>query len=103
MQTVMTSNNAYDCILLVDDNDLVVSRWDVTPDTLKSYLKDGASADEWETGQWPTGFAPDEQTTDEDATELTTIAGYGKEVGRNGKIEDESRREFWRVGEFGEN
>ena len=103
MQTVMTSNNAYDCILLVDDNDAVVSRWDVDRAVLASYLQDGANADEWETGVWPTGFAPDDQDTEEAQAELKTIAAYGGEVGRNGKIEYAERREFWRVAEFAEN
>lgn len=95
MQTVIVTNNAYDTILLVDANDQVVSRWDVTPETLKAYIADGANADDWNVGQFPSGFHPEQQETEEQEEELRTIGAYGTEYGRNGKIESQARRQFW--------
>jgi hypothetical protein len=97
MQTVMTSNNGYDSILLVDDNNVVLSAWTADKETVDAYLKDGANASEWHTGEWPRGFNPD---VDEDSNnpsfsdDLRTIDAYGVEVGRDGQMSDE-RREFW--------
>ena len=95
MTTVLTTNNGYDTILLVDDSDVVLSRWDVTPETLADYLKDGARGDDWHAGEWPSGFNPDVAEEEWAAEELRTIAAYGRECGRGGVIADKDRREFW--------
>ncbi len=95
MQTVITTNNAYDTILLIDENEQVVSRWDVDTETLADYIATGANANDWNTGEWPSGFAPEEADTEEQIEELRTIAAYGEEYGRNGQILSEERREFW--------
>lgn len=84
MQSVMTTNNGYDSILLVDSNGTVLSAWTATPDVIACYLRDGAVADGWETGVY-SGFP-----------ELCeSISDYGTECGRNDVIADEHRREFW--------
>lgn len=95
MQTVIVTNNGYDTVLLVDGNDQVVSRWDATPSILADYVRDGANAADWNTGEFPGGFAPEEQDTEEEEAELRTIAVYGTEYGRNGQIDSQERREFW--------
>lgn len=95
MQTVIVTNNAYDTILLVDENDVVRSRWDATKQLVLGYVANGANASDWNTDEWPAGFAPSEQDTEEDAAELLTIAAYGQEYGRNGRIDNEERRNFW--------
>jgi hypothetical protein len=95
MTTVMTSNNAYDCVLLIDANDMVLSCWHVDSEVLASYLRDGAKADDWHVGEWPTGFDPEMEEDESVAAELRTIFAYGNEVGRNGRIEDAERRQFW--------
>jgi hypothetical protein len=81
MQTVMTTNGGFDSILVVDENDKVVSEWTATKDVVLDYLRDGQDADEWDTN----------------APEYTEISDYGTEVGRDGVIDDESRARFWRV------
>jgi hypothetical protein len=96
MHTVITKNNAYDTILLVDDNDTVLSRWDVEPVTLRDYISI-TDASEWEAGFWPAGFAPEQQDTEEAQNEMRTIAAYGEEYGRDGKINDDERAEFWQI------
>jgi hypothetical protein len=78
MQTVMTTNNAYDSILLVDD-DKVIGAWTATPEIVNTYLRDGANAAEW-SATWP---------------DRTEVADYGTEIGRDGCIDDASRRSFW--------
>lgn len=95
MQTVMTTNNAYDMILLIDSNNSVLSAWTATSDTVGDFLRDGKFADMWDTGQWPNGFDPDMQGDETVARELRTIDCYGTEVGRNGQIDIEERRIFW--------
>jgi hypothetical protein len=95
MQTVITTSNAYDTILLIDENEQVVSRWDVTPETLADYIRDGANAAEWNTGEFPNGFAPEDQDTEDAEAELRTIAAYGEEYGRNSQVDNAERREFW--------
>jgi hypothetical protein len=97
MQTVITTNNAYDTILLIDENEQVVSRWDADKQTVADYVRHGANADDWAVGEWPNGFAPDQQDTEEAEAELRTVAAYGEEYGRNGKIDNAERREFWGV------
>jgi hypothetical protein len=97
MHTVLTTNNSYDTLLLVNGNDQVVSRWDVTPVELASFLASGANANDWETGEWPYGFAPEDQDTEAASDELRTIAAYGREYGRDGVISDDSRKAFWSV------
>lgn len=97
MQTVMTSNNAYDCVLLVDDADCVVSRWDADRDVITAYLQDGDNPEGWHIGEWPRGFDPEMQADEAIAADLRTIAAYGEVVGRNGKIDDGERRQFWGV------
>jgi len=97
MQTVLTTNNAYDTLLLVTENGTVVSRWPVTRETLVNYIADGARTNNWHIGEWPAGFSPDEAETEEVESELRTIAAYGEEYGRNGKIDNAERQEFWNV------
>ena len=97
MQTVLTTNNAYDTLLLVDESGAVVSRWAVTAETLVNYIADGARANDWHIGEWPAGFSPDEAEAEEAQSELRTIAAYGKEYGRNGNIDSAERREFWNL------
>jgi hypothetical protein len=100
LQTVIATNNAYDTILLVDDNDRVVSRWQADEQTVADYVQSGADADNWESGEWPQGFAPHEADSDEDAEKLRTIAEYGTEYGRNGEIDSKERIEFWHLAKF---
>ena len=95
MQTVMTTNNGYDSILLVDDNDRVLSAWIMDTQTLRAYLADGAEANGWHEGEWPRGFDPSDDDNGDIADELRTISAYGVECGRNGQIADEGRRDFW--------
>ncbi len=95
MQTVITTNNAYDTILLIDENEQVVSRWDADKRTVADYINSGANAADWNANEWPNGFAPEDQDTEEAEAELRTIAAYGEEYGRNGQIQSAERREFW--------
>ena len=83
MQTVFTTNNGYDAILLVDGSDTVVSAWPVTDANLANYLRDGANVDDWEVGHWE-GFDGDE----------IAIGDYGDEAGRNGTL-SAKRGEFY--------
>ena len=92
MKTVMTSNNAYDSILLVDSNDVVLSAWTADKQLVHDYSH--IPAGDWEIGQWPMGFDPEQQDDEALAAELRTIGAYGDEIGRNGAMSD-SRREFW--------
>ena len=94
MQTVMTSNNAYDSILLVDSNDVVLSAWTADRQLVHDY--NHIPSEDWEINQWPMGFDP-EQQDDDLAGQLRTIAAYGDEIGRDGVMSD-SRREFWGIG-----
>lgn len=84
MQTVLTTNNAYDSILLVNDDDEVIGAWQAEPKTINDYLKNGSEAANWS----PT--FPDEKR----------ISDYGIEIGRNGVILDDFRREFWGMMRF---
>lgn len=90
--TVMTTNNGYDTILLVDSNDHVLSAWMATPETVESYVSTGEQGNEWEPGQFA-GFTDPSGEDNED--ELRTVAAYGTECGRNGLISDERRKAFW--------
>lgn len=81
MQTVMTTNNGYDSILIVDANDKVLSQWTATKETILDYLRDGQDAAKW----------------DANGPDCTEISDYGTECGRDGVIDDESRAEFWGV------
>ena len=91
---VMTSNNAYDSILLVDGSDRVLSAWTADSQLVHDYAH--IPAEDWkECGQWwPEGFDPDSADNSEIADKLRTIAAYGDEVGRDGGMSDQ-RREFW--------
>jgi sensor domain CHASE-containing protein len=95
MQTIMTTNNGHDCVLLVDDKGVVLSCWVVDPQVLAAYLRDGANPSTWETDRWPSGFDPEMEQNEAVVAELRTISAYGNEVGRNGRIEDAERRQFW--------
>jgi hypothetical protein len=77
--TVITTNNAYDSILLVNHRDEVIGAWQAEPKTITAYLRTGSDAAHWE-ANWPGE---------------TRISEYGEECGRNGVILDNSRREFW--------
>jgi hypothetical protein len=90
MHTVMTTSNGFDTILLVDDQDRVVSAWMATKDSVSNYIND-TDASEWEIGQFD-GFA--DPTGEDNEDDLRTVAAYGVEVGRNGMI-PEDRRQFW--------
>ena len=89
-QTVMTTNNGYDTILLVDTQDRVLSAWMATTETIRSYVTD-TDASLWETGQF-NGF--ENPSSQENGEELRAIAAYGTEVGRDGSITPE-RRSFY--------
>jgi hypothetical protein len=97
MQTVITTNNAYDSILLVDDAGRVVSAWQADKAVINDYLRDGSAPDTWQVGEWPRGFDPDSPDNAAIAGELRTIEAYGQECGRNGVILDNHRREFWNM------
>ncbi|MDE2101397.1 MAG: hypothetical protein KGL39_29385 [Patescibacteria group bacterium] len=82
MHTVMTTNDGYDSILLVDANDVVVGAWSsVSDDDVRAYVRDGHVADNWAVTH----------------PAHTAIADYGVECGRDGEITDESRARFWGV------
>ena len=85
--TVITTNNAYDSILLVDTEDRVLSAWQATKNTVADYLDTGADAVAWESDVWD-GFPVSAGTP-------RTIGAFGEECGRDGQIMDDSRREFW--------
>lgn len=87
MQTVLTTNNGYDTVLLIDDDNLVVSAWMVDGadgDVIQSYLTDGAESEKWHVGQWG-GF---------DGL-AARIDDYGDEAGRNGLITHRKRAEYY--------
>lgn len=95
VQTVFVTNNAYDTILLVDGNDRVLSAWVVTPLVAMDYVWAEDGADAWISGYWSPEFGiRDGEPVSE---ELHTIAAYGEECGRDGRIDDPARREFWAV------
>lgn len=75
--TVMTTNNAYDSILLVDELDRVVSWWDADPERVRAYLSDPDATN------WNIQGADDR------------IKAFGWEIGRDGQIDDKERLEFW--------
>ena len=89
--TVMTTNNGYDTILLVDENDRVISAWQADKQTVAEYAASAGKADEWHENEWSTFRDP---AMSENEDELRTIGAYGEEIGRNGAMSDE-RREFW--------
>lgn len=78
MKTLMTTTNAGDWILLVD-GEKVVGAWMADDETVRNYLDNGADAAGW----------------NETYPEQTAISDYGEVVGRNGKIDDEGRSDFW--------
>ena len=84
MHTVMTHNNGYDAILLVTNGGGVVSAWTATRETVQDYVINGNRPDEWES--WSGDLYDDA---------LTAISDYGTEVGRDGNVDSEERREFW--------
>lgn len=92
MQTVLTSNNAYDSVLLVDFADVVLSAWTADRQLMHDYSH--IPAEDWEIDQWPLGFNPHHSENESIAEELLTISAYGEEIGRDGEISVE-RREFW--------
>lgn len=77
---VFVSNEGYDSILLIDNQDRVLSRWDATPDTVRDYLRDGSKPGCWE-----------DQRNDEG---LTVDDFGGEVVGENGSL-NADRRRFW--------
>ena len=91
MRTVVTTNNGYDSILLVDDNDKVVSAWGAEKATLEAFVRDTDAA-EWNEGEWHTFGDP---TGEEIEDELRTIAAFGEECGRDGVIASDERKRFW--------
>ena len=84
MHTVMTHNNGYDAILLVNDDDEVVSAWAATRETVQDYIYTGNRPEAWESN---CGDLHDEM--------MTEIDDYGTEVGRNGNVDSDERREYW--------
>jgi hypothetical protein len=88
----MTTNNACDYILLVDDEDTVVSAWQADEGIVQYYLS-STDAQKWWSGKWPEGLDP-RDAPNEDA-DLDMISAYGEEVGRDGRIEDARRAEAW--------
>lgn len=97
MHTVMATSSDFDSILLVDENDRVLSAWQADDQMVKTYLAIGSHAARWQTDVWPSEFNPNNYKTPEWAEELRSIYYYGEECGRNGQIADDSRRQFWRL------
>jgi hypothetical protein len=93
----MATNNAYDSILLVGENDMVLSAWTADKQTIYDFIRDGKNADNWNAGEWSTFSNP---AGEENEDELRTIAAYGDECGRDGVIADSRRREFWMPEEY---
>ena len=48
MKLMYAHNNAYDTIILVDDEDKVVSTWEVTGKEMADYLTTGHLPDDWD-------------------------------------------------------
>ena len=92
MQTVMTHNNGYDAVLLVDDEDTVVSAWLADEKVIEAYVRD-TDADLWEVGV--DDFSDDFSLEDDDGNPCE-ISDYGTEVGRDGEMTEE-RRVFWGI------
>lgn len=82
MQTVIVTNNGYDSILLINSDETVVGAWSpATKSNVMDYLRDGAEAHLW----------------DANGPDCSKISDYGKEYGRDGVIDDESRADFWGI------
>lgn len=79
MQVIMTTTNAYDSILLIDDDGQVVSRWIATPEVVADYLANGGDPMMW-----------DVQHLDD-----VSVEDCGETVGRDGQIDDDGRRQYW--------
>lgn len=77
MHTIMTTNNAYDMILLVNNENLVVGAWNADKKTVADFFT--VKADGW----------------NENYPEHDQIADYGIECGRDGVISDPRRAEIW--------
>jgi hypothetical protein len=86
MTLAMTSNNAYDTIILIDGN-RIVSRWDATPESVREYMT-ATNASDWDV-QDVDGLKGDDGETP------LTVSDFGREIGRDGKITDAERLEFW--------
>ncbi|MBA2708677.1 MAG: hypothetical protein H0U59_12805 [Gemmatimonadaceae bacterium] len=84
-RTVLTTNNAYDTVLLCD-GDLIVSQWTADDEVIRNYLRDGADAADWDV-QDADGIEVDGR--------LAVVGDYGEVAGQEGKITDEDRRGFW--------
>ena len=93
--TVLVTNNAFDVILLVDANDIVLSAWMANADTIRRYIDQGAQPNAWEVGQWYMDPNPDNDEDAQIADAMSAIDSYGDEVGRDGAITDEKRKRFW--------
>lgn len=71
--TVLTHNNAYDSVLLVDEEGTVLSAWSPAgPDDIRAFEADRNPQD-WEVGAFS-------DPTDDGLQ----IADYGEEIGRDG-------------------
>ena len=90
MKLVMTTNNAYDTVLLIDKGK-IVSTWRVgQASVLEDYLNTGHRPNDWDV-QEPSGI----RLPTERGERLARIVDYGDACGVNGAIYDERRREFW--------
>ncbi len=93
VHTVFVTNNAYDTILLVDGNDRVLSAWLANRVVIVSYISTGCDGYIFTPGYWSPEF--DVRSEEDISDDLRIIASYGREAGRDGVINDDSRREFW--------
>lgn len=96
MHTVMTHNNGFDSILLVDLNGAVVSAWTADRETITNYVNDKADVQDWPVGSWPLGSHPDVDYDEATSAIMRTVAGYGDECGRDGEMTDE-RKVFYKL------
>ena len=95
--TVMATNTDFDSILVVDDDDRVLSAWQADNQMIRTFLEIGAYAERWQTGVWPPGFTPDRYKDREYAQKLRAIVGYGVECGRDGEITEDYRYQLWNL------
>ena len=89
MKTLMTTNNAYDTILLIDDSeglDTIVSQWTADIDVIENYLGSALTADNWDV-QDSSGLKADDGS-------LFRIHDFGRVCGEFGRM-DEDRRAVW--------
>lgn len=95
MQTVLTSNGSRTTLLLVDENEVVLSGWLVDDALMRQYIHAGGMPDIWHAGKWDFGFDPEADRETDAASPSRSISDYGREVGRNGIITDPQERTFW--------